>query len=84
MAQNDDPKWEVVDELPGERKPSKRASSTNMLKNQALWFGVGIGVLLALIVPVFRIGLFYLFRSWWIWVPIVAYLIWRRIARARR
>ncbi|MDQ8204977.1 hypothetical protein [Pelagicoccus sp. SDUM812003] len=81
MTQQNDPKWEVVDEIPGERPkeaPSQPAK-TPLFKRKTLWLGVGIGVALVFAIPVLRILAGNLIRAWWLWLPIAAYYLYRRL-----
>lgn len=84
MSQRNDPDWEVVDELPGEKKPqqNKLGSIKTFLKSKTLWIGLLGGAALVILVPVFRVMLQNAVRAWWIWVGLILYWVWRRMKKA--
>ncbi|MBD5779944.1 hypothetical protein IEN85_10635 [Pelagicoccus sp. NFK12] len=82
MSPHNDPDWEVVDELPGEKKPSSQPGRlVTFLKSKTLWIGLLAGAALVILVPVFRVMLQNLVRAWWIWVGLALYWIWRRMKK---
>lgn len=85
MSHRNDPDWEVVEELPGEKKPqSKTGGITAFFKSKTLWIGLLAGAALVILVPVFRVMLQNAARAWWIWVGLALYWIWRRIKKGEK
>ena len=87
MAHDKEPKWEVVDEIPGEKRP-RPAPCKNPLKSKPLWIGVGIGVLVVVLFPpLFATALLIVKRlaaAWWLWLAVAVYWYWRRMQRRQR
>jgi len=83
MPQKRDSEWEIVEEIPGERKPnSPKATLLNFLKSKKLWIGILIGAGLFVAVPFFRVMLQNAIRAWWIWVALALYFVWARLKKA--
>ena len=84
MSAKPDPDWEIVEEIPGEKKPKKRKPGGffSWLKSKKLWFGLIIGAGLVIFVPVIRVMLQNAVRAWWIWVGLALYFIWARMKKA--
>ncbi len=83
MSPKHDSDWEVVDELPGEKKPKpSKGGSVSVFKNKSLWIGVLAGAALVILVPVFRVLLLNLIRAWWLWLGLALYWVWRRTKQA--
>ena len=81
---SNEPKWEVVDEIPGEKKPAPPSRTIRLLKSKALWIGVAIGAGLIAFLPVLRAMALNLARAWWLWVGLLIYWYWRRMQRRAR
>lgn len=83
MAAKHDPEWEIVEEIPGEKKTRKQKSGGFMafLKSKKLWIGLALGVTLVIAVPVVRVMLQNAIRAWWIWVGLALYFLWRRMSK---
>lgn len=83
MPTQQEPKWEVVDELPGEKKKknARRDPLSSLLRSKMLWIGVAVGVVAVVIFPILRGLIPNLVRSWWIWVGILGVWYWRRMQR---
>ncbi len=83
MSPKHDSDWEVVDQLPGEKKPKPgKSGSVSIFKNKTLWIGLLAGAALVILVPIFRVLLQNALRAWWIWLGLALYWIWRRTKRA--
>ena len=80
MSKKEDPEWEIVDSIPGERKTPQKNRSIRFPKK--FWIGAGIGVAIAILFPPAMRFLMNFFRNliayWWILVPVAAYLFVRR------
>ena len=85
MSPQNEPDWEVVDEIPGENKPpSKRSRVLTFFKSKTLWIGLLAGAALVILVPVFRLMALNLVRAWWLWLALALYWIWRRAKKNAR
>lgn len=85
MSNKREPDWEVVDKLPGEKKPQGPSKpSAPLLKNKTLWIGLLVGALVVIAFPILRAMLQNALRAWWIWVGLLAYFMWRRMKRGGR
>lgn len=85
MSSKPDPDWEVVDELPGEKKPEPRPGNRlPWLKSKRLWFGLLAGGAIVLLFPLVRVMLQNAARAWWIWLALALYWVWRRMNRVQR
>ena len=87
MPKKGDPEWEIVDELPSEkRKRQKTAAKPQKKKSlwfsKPVWIGIAVGAVAAAIFPFFRVFVIHLARSWWLWLAILAYWYWRRLQKA--
>ena len=80
MPKNEEPKWEVVDEIPGEKRTQKKSGppSKSLLKSKSLWIGVAVGVLSIIFLPAVLVIVRRLALAWWIWLPLLAYWWWRK------
>ncbi len=58
---DEDPKWEVVDSIPGEKRKPKRR--TSILTSKTLWIGTGIGLGVAIFAPFVYAKLLTMLRS---------------------
>jgi len=83
MPADQDPKWEVVDEIPGERKP-RPSKANKLLRSRGLWIGMAVAVAAVLAVPALRIMLMNLARSWWLLAALSVLWYWQRLRRASR
>ncbi|MBK1875252.1 hypothetical protein [Pelagicoccus mobilis] len=83
MPSKHDSDWELVEEIPGEKKPNaKKGGFMSLLKNKTLWIGLIAGAALVIAVPVLRVMLQNALRAWWIWVGLALYFIWARLKKA--
>ncbi|MBC2605114.1 hypothetical protein [Pelagicoccus albus] len=85
MSRRNDPEWEVVDELPGEKRPkAKSGKAISIFRNKTLWIGIATGITLVIVFPIFRALLQNALRAWWIWLGLALYWIWRRIQNGQK
>lgn len=84
MPSQKDPKWEIVDEIPGENQKPQPKAKKSLIKRKSLWLGVGVGIAVVMVFPVLRVILQNLLRAWWLWLGVAVYWYWLRMQRAKR
>ncbi|EDY81776.1 hypothetical protein VDG1235_1394 [Verrucomicrobiia bacterium DG1235] len=85
MSKQQDPKWEVVDELPGEKQPQAKGGwLQSLFKNKTLWIGLLVGAAAVIVFPILRVMLQNALRAWWIWLGLALYWVWRRAQRSAK
>ena len=84
MSANKDPKWEVVDSIPGERKGTP-PSKPPFWKSKSLWIGIGVGVLAVTLFAPLRIMIGLIISKaaqvWWI-IPLL-FVYWVLTAKRK-
>lgn len=84
MPSQKDPKWEIVDEIPGENQQPQPKPKKSLIKRKSLWLGVGVGIAVVMAFPILRVIMQNLLRAWWLWLGVAVYWYWLRMQRAKR
>ena len=88
MAENKEPKWEVVDSLPGEKARLRQSGAKPFYMRKTLWVGMGLGILVMVAFPPLLATVVTLVRrlamAWWIWLGLGIYLFLRSSRKGPR